>query len=513
MSSRRRASVVLAVLDGWGYRTARDGNAIALGHVPTWDALWADEPGTLLDASGRAVGLPAGQIGNSEVGHLNLGAGRVVMQDLVRIATAIEDGTFFANGVFIDVCSRLRNAGTLHLMGLLGTGGVHAHDDHLVALTQVAEQQGVARVAIHLLLDGRDTPPRSALGFLEALLPRLAGNAHIASIGGRYYGMDRDKRWERTQRWYDAAVRGLGPMSDNPFDVIRTSYARDVTDEFVDPVVIMQPNGAPVAPMRDGDGLITWNFRADRMRQILRALSESDFDGFPVSGRPVVRIATMTRYDATFPFPFAFAQQNMANTLGAWLASHDCRQYRTAETEKYAHVTYFFNGGVEPPNPGEDRVLVPSPKVATYDLQPEMSASSVTDTLCDAIEGGTYDFLLVNYANGDMVGHTGSLSAAIAAVEAVDTCMARVLASARASGTTLIVTADHGNCETMIDPETGGPHTAHTTNPVPFLIVNNPSVNALRDGGALCDVAPTVLGLLGIAPPPEMTGRDLRVDA
>jgi 2,3-bisphosphoglycerate-independent phosphoglycerate mutase len=322
--------------------------------------------------------------------------------------------------------------------------------------------------------------------------------------------MDRDRRWDRTKRWYDSAVLGIAPAARDPLQVIRDAYARDVTDEFVEPVTMVDARDTPLAPIRDGDSVVMWNFRADRMRQIMQALTNPAFDGFPVARKPDVHVATMTRYDATFSAPFAFPPQNMANVLGAWLAAHGRTQYRTAETEKYAHVTYFFNGGVEPPDPGEDRVLVPSPKVATYDLQPEMSAAGVTDKLCPAIESGNYDFLLVNYANGDMVGHTGSLEAAIRAVEAVDACLARVLESSRRAGARVIVTADHGNCETMIDPETGGPHTAHTTNPVPLVTVND-DAPALREGGALCDVAPTVLGMLGIPAPPEMTGRDLRI--
>ena len=509
MPGRTRTSVVLVILDGWGYRVERDANAIALANTPAWDAL-ASSPRTLLDASGRAVGLPDGQMGNSEVGHLNLGAGRVVMQDLVRIGAAIGDGSFFTNATLTDACDRAR-ASTLHLIGLVGDGGVHAHDDHLIALTQLAATRGVTRIAVHALLDGRDTPPRSGLGFAERLLAKLGGGARIASVSGRYYGMDRDKRWERTQRWYDAAVRGTEPVARDALEVIRAAYARDVTDEFIEPAAIAGADGRAAAPFADGDSVIAWNFRSDRLRQVIRTLIDPAFGGFPIARRPAVHVATMTRYDATFDVPVAFAAQNMANTLGRWLSSHGKTQYRTAETEKYGHVTYFFNGGVEPPDPGEERVLIPSPKVATYDLQPEMSAAGVTDRLCPAIEGGTHDFVLVNYANGDMVGHTGSLSAAVKAVEAVDACLARVVASARRARAKMIVTADHGNCEMMVDPDTGQPHTSHTTNLVPLLIVNDESVRSLRPGGALCDVAPTVLGLLGLPQPPEMTGRDLRV--
>jgi 2,3-bisphosphoglycerate-independent phosphoglycerate mutase len=509
MPHRASKTVVLAILDGWGWRVERDANAVALANAPVWRGLWDTLPHTLLQASGRAVGLPDGQMGNSEVGHLNLGAGRVVMQDLVRIGTAIEDGSFFRIPALTDACDRARN-GTLHLVGLVGDGGVHAHDDHLVALTRLAAERSVGRVAIHAMLDGRDAPPRSGLGFVERLLPRLQGGARLASIGGRYYGMDRDRRWERTEKWYNAAVRGSAPSARDALQVIRDAYARNVTDEFVEPVVLTDEKGNPIAPIADGDSVITWNFRSDRMRQILRALTDPAFDGFSIAHRPAVSVATMTEYDHTFTAPIAFAPQNMANVLGPWLAAHDAHQYRTAETEKYGHVTYFFNGGVEPPNPGEERVMIPSPKVATYDLQPEMSAALVTDRLCPAIESGTYDFVLVNYANGDMVGHTGSLSAAIKAVETVDACLGRVIASARAVGAAVIVTADHGNCEVMVDLVTGQPHTSHTTNLVPLFIVNDNPAHALRDGGSLRDVAPTVLGLLGMPLPPEMTGCDLR---
>ncbi|HYV99775.1 MAG TPA: 2,3-bisphosphoglycerate-independent phosphoglycerate mutase [Gemmatimonadaceae bacterium] len=505
---RARKTVILAILDGWGWREEREANAVALANAPEWRKLRDASPHTLLSASGRAVGLPDGQMGNSEVGHLNLGAGRVVLQDLPRISIAIEDGSFFRIPQLTDACDRAKNT-ALHLVGLVGNGGVHAHDDHLVALTRLAADRGVKRVFVHALLDGRDTPPRSGLGFMEHLLPRLQGTARIASIGGRYFGMDRDKRWERTKKWYDSAVLGTAPTATDPLQVIRDSYAKNVTDEFVEPMTIVD-GGKPVATFADGDSVITWNFRSDRMRQIVRSLTDPAFDGFQIAHRPKVSVTTMTEYDQTFTVPIAFPPQNMKNVLGPWLAQHGCTQYRTAETEKYGHVTYFFNGGIEPPNEGEDRVMVPSPKVATYDLQPEMSAVGVTDKLCPAIESGAYDFVLVNYANGDMVGHTGSLPAAIKAVETVDACVARVAESARKVNATLIVTADHGNCEVMVDPVTKQPHTSHTTNLVPFFIVGDPSIKALRDGGALCDVAPTVLGLLGIQQPAEMTGTDLR---
>jgi 2,3-bisphosphoglycerate-independent phosphoglycerate mutase len=507
---RASRPVLLVVLDGFGYREERDGNAIALARTPTWDRLWSRLPHTLLAASGRAVGLPAGQMGNSEVGHLNLGAGRVVKQDLVRITEAIEDGTFFTRPAFVDSCAHVRaNGGTLHLMGLLGNGGVHALDQHLFALLDLAERERVPRAVIHALLDGRDTLPMSALGFMRETVRRAGQRASIASLGGRYFGMDRDKRWDRVQRWYDAAVRGRGPTATDPVQAIQDAYGRGVTDEFIPPVV-MAADGQPIAPMRDGDAVICFNFRSDRMRQIVRAMMEDGFAGFDVSDRPALTLATMTSYDQTFSFPVAFPPFSMARIVAEVVSEAGQTMFRTAETEKYPHVTYFFNGGIEVPFAGEERLLVPSPKVATYDLQPEMSAEGVTDVLCRAIEGGSYDFTLCNYANCDMVGHTGVLPAVIRAVETVDACLARVLASVERAGARLIVTADHGNCEQMIDPEGGGPHTAHTTNPVPLVVYDPDGDRPLRDGGALCDVGPTILTMLGLERPGEMTGRDLR---
>jgi 2,3-bisphosphoglycerate-independent phosphoglycerate mutase len=509
MSVRR--PVVLVVLDGWGYREEREGNAIALANVPTWDRLWSRAPRTLLEASGLAVGLPEGQMGNSEVGHLNLGAGRVVMQDLVRINLSIRDGTFFRNPAFLRACECVkRSGGTLHLLGLIGSGGVHALDKHLFALIDLAELQRVGRVAIHALLDGRDTMPRSGLEYVQELQEYARGRAVIASIGGRYFGMDRDRRWDRIQKWYDAAVLGIGPQAGDPLEVIRASYARGVTDEFIEPHVITA-NGAAVAPMRDGDAVICFNYRADRMRQIVHALHDPYFDGFAAARRTRVDLVTMTAYDRrSTDIPVAFPPQSMANIVADAVSQANMTMFRTAETEKYAHVTYFFNGGVEPPFPGEERLLVPSQKVATYDLAPEMSAHGVTDVLCGAIERRDHDFILCNYANGDMVGHTGSIPATIVAVETVDRCLARVVASAETSGARLLVTADHGNCEMMIDPVTGGPHTAHTTSPVPLLVIDPDGDRPLRAGGALCDVGPTILQLLGLERPAEMTGLDLR---
>jgi 2,3-bisphosphoglycerate-independent phosphoglycerate mutase len=511
----RPAPVVLVVLDGWGYRPEREGNAIAMAKVPTWDRLWARAPRTLLEASGEAVGLPCGQIGNSEVGHLNLGAGRVVKQDLVRISQAIADGSFFKNPVFVEACRKVKaNGGTLHLVGLIGTGGVHAIDTHLVALLDLADREGAPHVAIQVMLDGRDTMPRSGMGYLELLLDKADGRAVIGSVGGRYFGMDRDHRWDRTAKWYRAAVLGAPPSATDPLAVVREAYERGETDEFVTPTSIVDATGAPLAPMRDGDAVICFNYRSDRMRQIVRTLAQPNFDGFDVGTRPRVSVATMTLYDQVFTdwgVQVAFAPQSMARIVGEVMSSAGLTNLRTAETEKYAHVTYFFNGGIETPFPGEERRLVPSQKVATYDLAPEMSAPGITEVLCGAIAAREHDFVLCNYANADMVGHTGSIPAVLKAVETVDACLTKVIAAAEKVGARLLITADHGNCEMMIDPETGGPHTAHTTNPVPFLILDDGKDHALRTGGALCDVGPTILGLLGLEQPPEMTGRDLRL--
>jgi 2,3-bisphosphoglycerate-independent phosphoglycerate mutase len=512
MPSSSSRPVVLVVLDGWGYRPERDGNAVALAGTPTWDALWSRAPRTLLEASGLRVGLPVGQMGNSEVGHMNLGAGRVVMQDLVRISAAIADGSFFQNDALRSACQRAKaSGGTLHLMGLVGDGGVHAIDEHLFALIDMAERERVPRVAIHALLDGRDTLPKSALGYMRETVDYARGRAQVASLGGRYYGMDRDRRWPRTELWYRAAVEGVGPQVIDPVEAIRAAYERGETDEFIEPVVVIDAEGKPVAPMRAGDAVICWNYRSDRMRQIVRALIKADDVGFDTSAAPDVPVVTMTSYDQTFALPAAFAPFSMARIVAEVVSDHGKTMLRTAETEKYPHVTYFFNGGQETPFKGEDRQLVASQKVATYDLMPEMSAPGVTDVLCRGIEGRQHDFILCNYANGDMVGHSGSLPATIKAVETVDRCLARVIASAERAGARLLVTADHGNCELMIDPATGGPHTAHTTNPVPFLVVDPDGDRPLRSGGALCDVGPTVLHMLGIDPPREMTGIDLRV--
>jgi 2,3-bisphosphoglycerate-independent phosphoglycerate mutase len=511
MPARTKRPVALIILDGWGYREERTANAILLAHTPNWNTIWANKSRTLLNASGRAVGLPDGQMGNSEVGHLNLGAGRCVMQDLVRIGASIEDGSYYSNEVLVGACRLARERGsTLHLIGLLGDGGVHALDQHLFALVTLAQQQRVSRVAVHGLLDGRDTPPKSGYAFLRETLAVLDGRAKLASLSGRYFGMDRDNRWERTGAWYKSAIRGDGPHEIDALAALQRAYDAGTTDEFVPPMVMVDAHDQPIAPVRDGDVIICFNFRSDRMRQALRALTLPNFTGFDTGVRPSVDVVTMTRYDDAFPFPVAFPPQSMKNLVGEVISRAGLTQLRTAETEKYPHVTFFFNGGHDAPLPGEDRHLVPSPKVATYDLQPEMSAAGVCDILCDALANRSYDFMLCNFANTDMVGHTGSIPAAIKAAEAVDACLGRILEAARIGGAQLIITADHGNADVMVDPETGQPHTAHTTNPVPLVVLNPDGDVPLRSGGALCDVGPTALGLLGLACPPDMTGRDLR---
>ena len=513
MSNGSAPGVVLVVLDGWGYRQEREGNAIELASTPTWHRLWTSYPRTLLDASGLAVGLPEGQMGNSEVGHLNLGAGRVVPQDLVRISQSIQSGDFYSRDPLVQLCTSLRQTGgTLHLVGLLGPGGVHALDRHLLACVELGIRHKVQSIAIHGFLDGRDSAPTLGAEVVRTLLMdmrRIAGSrVDIATLTGRYYGMDRDRRWERTQLAYEAMVHGRGTPVEHPVLAVQAAYQRGETDEFIHPLVHFR-NGAPVGTMRDGDGVFFFNYRSDRMRQIVAALAVPGFEGFDVRDRPKVSCVTMTQYDQTFAIPQAFPPFSLARILAEVLADKGRTQFRTAETEKYPHVTYFFNGGYEPPYPGEERCLIPSQRVATYDLAPEMSAGGITDVLCLAIEAKTHDFLLCNYANADMVGHTGVLPGVVRAVEMVDQCLGRVLKSAEKVGSSVLITADHGNCEMMIDPVTGGVHTAHTMSPVPFVAVRS-SAASLRAGGALRDVAPTVVSLMGIEPPAEMTGRDLR---
>src|SRR5919106_6767225 len=472
MSNGSAPRVVLVVLDGWGYRQEREGNAIELAATPNWQRLRRSYPGTLLQASGLAVGLPEGQMGNSEVGHLNLGAGRVVPQDLVRISQSIQSGEFYQLAPLVQLCAGLRQSGgTLHLVGLLGPGGVHALDRHLLACVELGVRHRVQSIAIHGFLDGRDSAPTLGAEVVRTLLMdmrRIAGSkVDIASLTGRYFGMDRDRRWERTRLAYDALVHGLCTPVEHPVLAVQAAYQRGETDEFIRPLVHHR-NGRPVATMQGGDGVLFFNYRSDRMRQIVSALALDGFEEFDVGDRPRLPAVTMTQYDQTFPIPQAFPPFSLARILAEVLAEQGRTQFRTAETEKYPHVTYFFNGGYEPPYAGEERCLIASQRVPTYDLAPEMSAAGITDVLCQTIESGEHDFLLCNYANADMVGHTGVLPAVMKAVETVDGCLARVLASADKAGCSVLVTADHGNSEMMIDPTTGGGQTPHNPNPVPL---------------------------------------------
>lgn len=508
MPSRPRP-VMLVILDGWGWREEVADNAVAQARKPNFDRLWRDCPHALLRTSGLDVGLPEGQMGNSEVGHLNIGAGRVVMQDLPRIDHAVRDGSLAGMPALRGFIETLKaSGGACHLMGLVSPGGVHAHQDHAVALARAVAAADIP-VRVHVFTDGRDTPPRSGGEAVRALQAALPAGARVVTVGGRYYAMDRDKRWERVEKAYLAVAEAEGPRFADAASVIDNAYAGGVTDEFVVPAVVADYRG-----MRDGDGVLCFNFRADRVRELLAALVEPGFAGFV---RPrVVRFAAclgMTRYsDELAPFlDVLFAPQTMDNLLGQVVAAAGMTQLRMAETEKYPHVTYFMNGGIEAPNPGEDRIMVPSPKVATYDLQPEMSAPELTDRAVAAIEGGAYDMILLNFANPDMVGHTGSLKAAIAAVETADAGLGRIVEAVTKRGGALLVTADHGNCELMRDPVTGGPHTAHTTNPVPVILVGGggPIHAPSLHNGRLADIAPTLLRLLGLAQPAEMTGRPL----
>ncbi|TDA65862.1 MAG: 2,3-bisphosphoglycerate-independent phosphoglycerate mutase [Clostridia bacterium] len=506
--------LVLIIMDGWGISDEPEGNAICQADLPHYRRYWQEYPHTCLEASGEAVGLPAGQQGNSEVGHLNLGAGRIVYQDLTRISLAIREGSFFTNPVLVQAMEMARRPGkALHLMGLVSDGGVHSHLDHLLALLRMAVRHGVERLHVHAFLDGRDVPPASAGPYLAAVEEKLRdlGRGDLASLMGRYYAMDRDKRWERTARAYGALVAGDGHQAVSAAAGLEAAYARGQTDEFVEPTVITGGSGQPRGLVRPGDAIIFFNFRADRARQLTWSLVDPDFTAFVRPGGFLApRFVCMAEYEATIPAPVAFPPDNLANTLGQVMSQAGLRQLRLAETEKYAHVTFFFNGGVEEPNPGEDRLLIPSPRVATYDQQPEMSAYQVTEAALERIVTGTYDVIIMNYANADMVGHTGYLQAAVKAVEAVDACLGRVVEAVLDKGGVVLLTADHGNAEKMIEAETGEPHTAHTTNPVPFILIGGQAGGVtLRSGGALRDVAPTMLGLLGLPQPREMTGRTL----
>jgi 2,3-bisphosphoglycerate-independent phosphoglycerate mutase len=540
----RPKPLVLIILDGWGYAPPSAANAISLARKPNYDKLLAEFPNTLIHTSGRYVGLPTGQMGNSEVGHLNIGAGRVVYMDITKIDLMIENGEFQKNPVLVDAMIQARTGDRrLHLLGLLSDGGVHSHSNHLYALLRMAKENGIERVFVHCFMDGRDTLPTNGAKYIEQLQQKMReyNIGKIASVSGRYYAMDRDKKWDREKKAFDAMVLGdaEGGRFTDPVQGVKESYNRAVTDEFIIPFVVTDGRGEPVGTIRDGDVCINFNFRADRARQITRCLGRnSNFtpqEGAELEGAaeleeiiPRNRVPhdltyiCMTRYDKNFSLPVVSPPESLGNILANVMANLNMRNLRVAETEKYAHVTYFFNGGIEKPFPGEDRVLVQSPKVATYDLKPEMSAQGIADAVVKAIEDKTFDVMVVNFANADMVGHSGKIPPTIVAVETVDACLGQIHAALRRAGGAMIVTADHGNAEQMIDPATGGPQTAHTTNPVPFIVAAEhavPPANfkgdrrrfTLKPDGTLQDIAPTMLGILGVPQPTEMTGHDLRV--
>jgi 2,3-bisphosphoglycerate-independent phosphoglycerate mutase len=537
----RPKPLVLIILDGWGYRAETHANAIALARKPTYDRLLREYPNTLIHTSGPFVGLPDGQMGNSEVGHLNIGAGRIVHMDITRIDSMIQNGEFFSHPVLLDAMKRARTGERrLHLFGLVSDGGVHSQQAHLYALLKMAKQNGVERVFVHAFMDGRDTLPTNGVGYLEQLQQKMReyNCGKIATVSGRYYAMDRDRRWERIAKAYNAMVfaDAEGGKQADPVQGMKESYNRNVTDEFVIPFVVEDLKSAgggardtSASTVRDDDSCICFNFRADRVRQITRALARnsglnaqggSDLPGaadldvtIPRDRVPKnLHYVCMTQYDKNFSLPVVIPAESMANILANVMGGLNMRNLRVAETEKYAHVTYFFNGGVEQPFPGEDRVLVQSPKVATYDLKPEMSAAGIADAVVKAAEDGTFDVVIVNFANADMVGHSGKIEPTVKAVETVDACLARIESAVRAKGGAMLITADHGNAELMIDPATGGPHTAHTTNPVPFIVVaENAKQFTLKPNGSLRDISPTVLGMLGVDEPKEMTGADLRL--
>ena len=506
--------VVLMVLDGYGLNDRTEGNAIALANTPVMDRLMKECPFVKGQASGLAVGLPDGQMGNSEVGHMNIGAGRIIYQDLTRITKAIEDGDFFENKALLaamDNCKK--NDSDLHLWGLLSDGGVHSHITHLYGLLEMAKKQGLSKVYVHAFLDGRDTPPASGKEFIEELEKKMKeiGVGKIASLSGRYYAMDRDNNWDRVQKAYDSLTKGEGVQAEDAVKAMEDSYAKDVTDEFVLPTVITE-NGKPVSVVKENDSVIFFNFRPDRAREMTRAFCDDKFTGFD---RPFIKttFVCFKDYDETIPNKLiAFEKEHIVNTFGEYLAKCGKTQLRLAETEKYAHVTFFFNGGVEEPNKGEDRILVKSPKVATYDLQPEMSAPQVCEKLVDAIKSDKYDVIVINFANPDMVGHTGVQEAAVKAVETVDECVGKAVEALKEVDGQMFICADHGNAEQLIDYETGAPWTAHTTNPVPFILVNADPKYTLREDGCLADIVPTLIQLMGMEQPAEMTGKSLLVE-
>ncbi len=501
--------LLLCILDGYGMNTAADGNAIKTAKTPNMDKLMAENPYTSLDASGMAVGLPDGQMGNSEVGHTNIGAGRIVYQELTRITKSIGDGDFYTNEALLGAIKNCKEKNSaLHIMGLLSDGGVHSHNTHIYALVRLAQREGLSKVYLHCFLDGRDVPPASGKDYVAALSDELAniGCGKIATVMGRYYAMDRDNRWERVSKAYEAMVLGIGEPADDAVKAVQRSYDNEVTDEFVIPVVVKE-NDAPVGVIAEGDSVIFANFRPDRAREITRVLVDTEFDGFAREYKPLYYVC-MTQYDKTMPnVEVAFKPQTLDNTLGEYLAKQGLTQLRIAETEKYAHVTFFFNGGVEAASEGEDRALIASPKVATYDLKPEMSAYEVTEEALKRIESDKYDVIILNFANCDMVGHTGVFDAAVQAVQAVDECLGKVTDAILARGGIALITADHGNADQMVDPENGEAFTAHTTFPVPFVVAGTDC--KLREGGCLADIAPTMLQILGLPQPGEMTGKSL----
>ncbi len=510
MTNRPRP-VVLTIMDGWGYSEEAENNAILAARTPNWDRLWGKYAHGLVNTSGIVVGLPQGQMGNSEVGHLNLGAGRVVYQDYTRVTEAIADGSFEENPALLSAIEKVRaSGGAVHVMGLLSPGGVHSHEAHIHALIRMLAHQGVGDVFVHAMLDGRDMPPRSAGPSVERMqrVCDEAGTGRIASLCGRYYAMDRDKRWDRVQKAWDMYVHGKAARTfDSALKALAGAYELDESDEFVQPTLITDATGA-VATIKDGDAIIFMNYRADRAREISHAFVDEEFDGFERGKRPaLVDFVSLTQYEKGLATNAAFPPVALTNTLGAYISELGLKQLRIAETEKYAHVTFFFNGGEEAPSPGEDRILIPSPRVATYDLQPQMSAPEMTDKLVAAIRSDKYDLIISNYANADMVGHSGDFAATVKAIEALDACIGRVADTLVEVGGELLVTADHGNAEQMSDPATGQVHTAHTTNPVPLLYVGRAA--SVASDGALADIAPTLLALMGLEQPAEMTGRSL----
>ena len=505
---------VLMILDGYGLNENTNGNAVAQAATPVMDKLMAEYPFVKGNASGMAIGLPDGLMGNSEVGHLNMGAGRIVYQDLTKITKAIQDGDFFENKALLAACENVKNNGSaLHLFGLVSDGGVHSHNSHIYGLLELAKRQGIEKVYVHCFLDGRDTPPASGKEYVEELEAKMKeiGVGKVASVMGRYYAMDRDNRWDRVEKAYRALVCGEGEQAVSGPEGIEASYDKDTTDEFVLPTVVVE-DGKPVATIKNDDSVIFFNFRPDRAREITRTFCDDAFDGFERGDRVKTTFVCFTEYDVTIENKLvAFVKEEITNTFGEYLAAHGLKQARIAETEKYAHVTFFFNGGVEEPNEGEDRILVKSPKVATYDLKPEMSAYEVCDKLTTAIKSDKYDVIIINFANPDMVGHTGVQEAAIKAVEAVDECVGQAVEALKEVNGQMFICADHGNAEQLIDYETGEPFTAHTTNPVPFILVNADPAYKLREGGCLADIAPTLIELRGMEQPKEMNGASLLV--